>query len=754
MWETYLKRYWVPFTICYVLLLHIFMFTSPLLKLLRQTSPLAVLTGVLTLLLGLLGYKVFHWCQKISSNRLTVSISDATSSAEEATDDPYPSHTNYEVFISFRGKDTRDNFTSHLYEALSRKKIKTFVDNRLNRGDEISSTLMRTIRGSEIYVIVFSEDYASSSWCLDELVELLKCKKRHQRLVIPIFYNIDPSNVRRQTGSYADSFVKHTRRYKTNIDKVNKWKTALIQASNLSGLDSATTRPEPVLIGKVVEDIFRKLKRNFSYDLEGLIGIHDHISATKNKGTKRIHGISLDLSKIKEVYLKPDVFENMHELEILKFYYPLGHSRGSCRLYTLNGLKNLPEELRIFQWEEYPHMFVPLDSCAKNLVEINMRHSGVKQLWDSNQHLPNLKNLDLIGSKQLVGIPDLSATPNIRHINVIACTGLSQIFSSGSLGNLEFISVSGCESLKTVKLGGNKVNQRRWRLMAVYEFFTLDRYIFSKVTMKISKSKCNAYNVRFNFVSVPVTDSSSKSMNCDSDSAMLSNLYETLKSFLPSLQLIRLFDNPSSLETLSKLVYLQLSYRSAGTPRVSVMMRTDRESFGPRENPCSPCTKRTRKKEMPSSWGDLIDLDEKLTQPRFCICDCRLSKSFHWSCLTQVSLQRSETVAMVASIHGSSSLNSLLLCDSKTPKFAVDLTFSMDAEIPHSVSEISVNLAEQQLKIDHYLFIYFLNKGLNKCFHCGNTRPNVENWSPFPITLFLDLYPKPLPSVKYLELSR
>ncbi|KAI9377507.1 hypothetical protein POPTR_019G070522v4 [Populus trichocarpa] len=44
----------------------------------------------------------------------------------------------YDVFLSFRGKDTRNNFTSHLYDALCRKQIKTFIDNDLERGEEIA----------------------------------------------------------------------------------------------------------------------------------------------------------------------------------------------------------------------------------------------------------------------------------------------------------------------------------------------------------------------------------------------------------------------------------------------------------------------------------------------------------------------------------------------------------------------------------------------------------------------------------------
>ncbi|XP_024198898.1 toll/interleukin-1 receptor-like protein [Rosa chinensis] len=83
----------------------------------------------------------------------------------------------YDVFLSFCGTDTRQKFTSYLYYALKERKIDTYMDDRLERGDEIEHALMEAIEQSKISIIVFSEDYASSRWCLDELVHILKCKQ-------------------------------------------------------------------------------------------------------------------------------------------------------------------------------------------------------------------------------------------------------------------------------------------------------------------------------------------------------------------------------------------------------------------------------------------------------------------------------------------------------------------------------------------------------------------------------------------------
>ena len=74
----------------------------------------------------------------------------------------------FHVFLSFRGEDTRYNIVSHLHYALRENGINTFIDNDLRRGEEISEELLKTIESSMISIVVFSEFYAESHWCLDE----------------------------------------------------------------------------------------------------------------------------------------------------------------------------------------------------------------------------------------------------------------------------------------------------------------------------------------------------------------------------------------------------------------------------------------------------------------------------------------------------------------------------------------------------------------------------------------------------------
>ncbi|KAL0002286.1 hypothetical protein SO802_016067 [Lithocarpus litseifolius] len=192
------------------------------------------------------------------------------------------SHPNsaYNVFLSFRGEDTRKNFTDHLYVALTQSGINTFRDdNDLRRGQDISSELLQAIQGSKISVIVFSKNYASSRWCLEELVKIMECRRTARQLVLPIFYDVDPSDVRHQTGSFEQAFVEHEDQYLMDIDKVIKWRKVLKEAANLSGWDLRNTADghEAKFIRKIVEAISRELNSTYLFVAVYPVGIDDRV---------------------------------------------------------------------------------------------------------------------------------------------------------------------------------------------------------------------------------------------------------------------------------------------------------------------------------------------------------------------------------------------------------------------------------------------------------------------------------------------
>ncbi|XP_048330796.2 disease resistance protein Roq1-like [Ziziphus jujuba] len=111
--------------------------------------------------------------------------------------------------LSFKGSDTRKNFKGHLYKALEQKAIHTFIDDELSRGNEISLSLITAIKESKISIIIFSKNYASSLWCLDELVETLNYRELFGQLVWPVFFNVDSYEVRNHTGSFGIALAEY-----------------------------------------------------------------------------------------------------------------------------------------------------------------------------------------------------------------------------------------------------------------------------------------------------------------------------------------------------------------------------------------------------------------------------------------------------------------------------------------------------------------------------------------------------------------
>ncbi|CAI0460457.1 unnamed protein product [Linum tenue] len=142
---------------------------------------------------------------------------------------------NYEVFISFRGPDVRNRFADHLYTSLARAKIRTFRDEEeLEKGEEIAPSLVRSIPESKIYIPILTERYASSKWCLLELAQMVECWKQGKgHIILPIFYFVDPRDVRHQQGPYQQAFEQHAHKHSPQI--VKEWKEALREVGQMKG---------------------------------------------------------------------------------------------------------------------------------------------------------------------------------------------------------------------------------------------------------------------------------------------------------------------------------------------------------------------------------------------------------------------------------------------------------------------------------------------------------------------------------------
>ncbi|CAN1324679.1 Disease resistance protein RUN1 [Linum perenne] len=153
----------------------------------------------------------------------------------------YVGEWEYDVFLCFRG-DTRFGFTSHLLNALSNKQIRTFIDNKLEKTESIDK-LISILQRSALSVVLYSEKFAYSIWCLEEVVTIARRMAEFGHRVLPVFYRVVPSDVTDDSRSY---------------DK-KRWMDALKAVANCAGHTSQAIKIESELIEAIVEDVQKQL---------------------------------------------------------------------------------------------------------------------------------------------------------------------------------------------------------------------------------------------------------------------------------------------------------------------------------------------------------------------------------------------------------------------------------------------------------------------------------------------------------------
>ncbi|KAK2632547.1 hypothetical protein EUGRSUZ_L01406 [Eucalyptus grandis] len=204
-----------------------------------------------------------------------------------------PTGTDYEVFLSFRGLDTRLDIADYLYTSLIHAGIRAYRDNEeLPIGEEIA------IEQSEISIPILSKGYAASPWCLMELVQMVECKENFGRKIMPIFYDIAPSEVRYQTGSYDEAITLHKNKQRFTNETIEKWKTALSKVRALRGWE-LDGRGKGEFTEEVVQTLLIELKKNNLAEPDYLVEMDNHVDkimekiGTQTTGTKivGIHGM-------------------------------------------------------------------------------------------------------------------------------------------------------------------------------------------------------------------------------------------------------------------------------------------------------------------------------------------------------------------------------------------------------------------------------------------------------------------------------
>lgn len=133
----------------------------------------------------------------------------------------------HDVFLSSSPKGNSKTFTDFIYQALLDTKITTIRYS--------SEDITTTIDKCRISMVVFCENYAYSTRCLDELVKIIHCYDIKQKDVCVIFYKVEPSDVWLQKNCYERGLIEHEKSLGRDSETVKAWRLALSRICDLGG---------------------------------------------------------------------------------------------------------------------------------------------------------------------------------------------------------------------------------------------------------------------------------------------------------------------------------------------------------------------------------------------------------------------------------------------------------------------------------------------------------------------------------------
>ncbi|CAN1245456.1 Disease resistance protein L6 [Linum grandiflorum] len=186
-------------------------------------------------------------------------------------------HVEYEVFLSFRGPDVRKSFADFLYSYFVHSKIRTFRDEEeLQKGEIIAPSLVQAITESKIYIPILSKSYASSKWCLQELAKMVECcRKGKGHIIFPVFYFMDPRDVRHQAGPYEEAFEQHSKKHDAVI--IQDWRITLQEVGQMKGWHVTELDGQGAVIDELFSKVELHLRANYTLVTDELVGIDFHV---------------------------------------------------------------------------------------------------------------------------------------------------------------------------------------------------------------------------------------------------------------------------------------------------------------------------------------------------------------------------------------------------------------------------------------------------------------------------------------------
>ncbi|GLJ07625.1 hypothetical protein SUGI_0071180 [Cryptomeria japonica] len=332
----------------------------------------------------------------------------------------------FDVFINHRGPDVKKTLASSIYGILDSMKVTAFLDSEESQyGDFLPTTIEAAIRGATLHIAIFSESYAESAWCLEQLSLMLKSGAK----IVPIFYHVEPSDLRyvaQGKGKYVAAFNKHEMKCRYKPEKLREWKEALSKVSLYSGQIIKNNGDEMRVFKNIVNIVLKEIHNGPLIVAKHPVGLNKAVEDLENtlqlkEGDQGVQivgiwgmGGSGKTTLAKELYNK-----RSSSMERSSFIFDIREAKGVLQNKQIQLLKGLGVNESVDNIEQ-----------GKTILARHLRSFRVLIVMDDVDHVDQLDALlpvkDSLGRGSLIIV-------TTRECEVLTSWGICSIYKMKAL---------------------------------------------------------------------------------------------------------------------------------------------------------------------------------------------------------------------------------------------------------------------------------------------------------------------------------